>query len=450
MAAPQWKGGKCKSVQKAKAYFRHNDKDRRAEAHHANYHIDKSKTHLNFTYRGLDYKGLCKAFDDKMASVDIGRESSGQNARVVLQSVILYPPAALPREKEREWFMDAGRVMEAQFGDNLLEIQFDMDEEHEYPDKDTGEKRMSRNHGHARLFPEVNGKLNGKQFSTAAAMKRLNAALDKMSVKLYGVPMMDGTKKKGGATVESLKAASLRVEVEQLQEQADTLITDAMDKAAEITAEARRDARSAKKEADRDREEAKRERGAAWVDAQDTMDSADEYSRTVRHQADQDAQEKKAQAEREAEAMKKAAEQDAARIRQEAERDAQSVRLQVAAMRDERDEAQAERDAARRDALDYADKAQRLKKARDGLQTALQGDLRTAEAKEARQGAAALLDALGATVRPLLAQAAHDVRIPTGQVTPGTVAGSVYAELQRRIAKMDNGTRPTAVEGPSL
>ena len=93
-----------------------------------------------------------------MASVDQGKPGSGHNARVVLQSVILYPPPGLPREQEKDWFMDAGRVMEAQFGDNLLEIQFDMDEEHEYRDAETGEKRMSRNHGHARLFPEKDGK----------------------------------------------------------------------------------------------------------------------------------------------------------------------------------------------------------------------------------------------------------------------------------------------------
>lgn len=387
MAAPQWTGGKCKSVHQAKAFFRHNDKDRRLEAHHANFHIDKSKTKDNFTYRGLDYKGLCKAFDDKMASVDQGKPGSGHNARVVLQSVILYPPPGLPREQEKDWFMDAGRVMEAQFGDNLLEIQFDMDEEHEYRDAETGEKRMSRNHGHARLFPEKDGKLNGKAFSSRAAITALNHALDVMSVQQYGVHMMDGSKKKGGVSVETLKAKSLRSEVEMLEEQAGTIISDAMGRAAEITTEAVREARATRKEADQDREQARRERNAAFVDAQaaqDEREDAEEYARTTRAKADQDAKETKAQAERDAEATRKAAEQDAARTRQEAERDAQAVRLQVAAMRKERDEAQADRDKAIT--------------TRRATQAALQGDLETWAGLTSRPTAKALLGVLGAAV----------------------------------------------------
>ena len=108
------------SVQQAKAFFRHNDRDRRQEGQHTNPHIDKSKTHENFTYRGLSYKSLCKAFDDRLAAVDMGRESTGKNARVVLQSVVLYPPKGLTREQEKDWFMDAGKVLEARYGDNFV------------------------------------------------------------------------------------------------------------------------------------------------------------------------------------------------------------------------------------------------------------------------------------------------------------------------------------------
>lgn len=176
--------------------------------------------------------------------------------------------------------------------------------------------------------------------------------------------------------------------------------------------------------------------------ARETREDADEYARTVRHKAGQDADKVRQDAAQDAEAVRKAAERDAARIRQEAERDAQAVRLQVAAARDERDE-------AKREALDYASKAQRLKKAHDGLQTALQGDLMTFQAQEAKQGAASLLDALGATVRPLIAEAANRVRVPPS-VTPGPVAGAVYAEMRRRMAAMDAKSRPTAVEGPTM
>ena len=421
MAAPQWKGGKCKSVQQAKAFFRHNDKDRRMEGQHTNPHIDKSKTRENFTYRGLSYKALCKAFDDRLAAVDIGRESSGKNARVVLQSVILYPPKGLTRAQEKDWFMDAGKVLEARYGDDFLEMQVDMDEEHEYPDKDTGEKVMSRNHGHARLFPSVDGQLNGKAFSSSANMRALNHALDVMSVKKYGIPMMDGTKKKGGASVEALKAASLRVEVEQLEELAGTIITHAHERAAEIGADARRDARATRQE-------------------------ADDYSYHTRRKANRDAQEITDEAEEDAQEIREAADLDAQRTRAQAERDAQAMREQVAAMRRERDEAQADRDAAHQDAKAWADKAYRLKQGCDKLQTArratraaLQGDLETWAGLTPRPSATALLGVLGAAVEASRA---------TRPMSPGV--GSAMAQMMAMVRAQDARRRAAHQDGLGL
>lgn len=427
MAAPQWKGGKCKSVQQAKAFFRHNDRDRRQEGQHTNPHIDKSKTHENFTYRGLSYKALCKAFDDRLAAVDMGRESTGKNARVVLQSVILYPPKGLTREQEKDWFMDAGKVLEARYGDDFLEMQVDMDEEHEYTDKDTGEKVMSRNHGHARLFPAVDGQLNGKAFSSSANMRALNHALDVMSVKKYGVPMMDGTKKKGGASVEALKAASLRVEVEQLEERAATIITDAIDQAAGIKTDANKDARAIRRE-------------------------ADDYAYKTKRKANRDAVKTTAQAESDAQAIR----EEAQAVKAQAESDAQAMREQVAAMCRERDEAKAERDKAKEDAKEWAGKANKLKQAHDGLQTALVGDVRAVEAQEAKRGATALLAALGASVRPMVMptkETPQAVRDGLAAVKPsGDAPGAVWARLQAMLARDDARTPsgPAPVEGPTM
>jgi hypothetical protein len=421
MAAPQWKGGKCKSVQQAKAFFRHNDRDRRQEGQHTNPHIDKSKTHENFTYRGLSYKSLCKAFDDRLAAVDMGRESTGKNARVVLQSVVLYPPKGLTREQEKDWFMDAGKVLEARYGDDFLEMQVDMDEEHEYTDKDTGEKVMSRNHGHARLFPAVDGQLNGKAFSSSANMRALNHALDVMSVKKYGVPMMDGTKKKGGASVEALKAASLRVEVEQLEQVAETVITDAMDRASKITADANRDARAERR-------------------------AADDYAYRTRRKANRDAQETADQAEEDAQAIRAAADLDAQRTRAQAERDAQAMREQVAAMRRERDEAQADRDKARederqahQDAHAWAVKAHKLQTAHKATRAALQGDLETWAGLTPKPSATALLGVLGAAVEASRA---------TRPMSPGV--GSAMARMMAMVRAQDARRRDAHQDGLGL
>lgn len=436
MASAGWNGGKAKSTAQAKAWMRHNSKDERIAANHSNTDIDKSRTPLNWSYRGLSYKARCAAYDKRMGEIDQGKPGSGKNARTVLQAVCVYSPAALrgDLDKLRDWFQRVGELAEAQFGAaNVIDMAVDVDEVHDYPDADTGEQRTAAEHGHLWLVPEVDGRLNGKEFSRRAAINKFNDTIQHMTALEFGCQWNDGTKAKRRGTVEQLKRNSLRAEVEQLQKQAETIITDAMDAAMEIRVEAARDARATRKEADQDRAEAKRERNAAWWDAQEaqaTKDEADEYARTTRKQADQDAQEKRAAADRDAEATRQAAERDAVRIRQEATVAAQVAQGQAAAARLARDE-------AKKEATEYARKAQQLKQARDSLQTALQGDLRTFQAQEAKQNAVGFLDALAAIVRPLVD--ASRVRVPA-TVTPGTAAGSVWAQLQAQVARMDRNT----------
>ena len=436
MASTGWNGGKAKSTQQAKAWMRHNSKEERIEANHSNTEIDKSRTPLNFSFRGLSYKQRCAAYDKRMGEIDQGKPGSGKNARTVLQSVTVYAPEALRGDlpKLREWFHRVGELAEQQFRpENVIDMAVDVDEVHSYLDEQEKVWKLAAEHGHLWLVPEVDGKLNGKQFSRRAAIVKFNDAIQYMTEREFGCAFNDGTKKKRRGTVEQLKARTLRAEVEQLQEQAETIITDAMDAAMEIRVEAARDARATRKEADQDRAEAKRERNAAWWDAQEaqaTKDEADEYARTTRKQADQDAQEKRAAADRDAEATRQAAERDAVRIRQEATVAAQVAQGQAAAARLARDE-------AKKEATEYARKAQQLKQARDSLQTALQGDLRTFQAQEAKQNAVGFLDALAATVRPLVE--VSRVRVPA-TVTPGTAAGSVWAQLQAQVARMDRNT----------
>lgn len=424
MASAGWNGGKAKSVQQAKAWMRHNSKEERIEANHSNTEIDKSRTPLNFSYRGLSYKQRCAAYDKRMGEIDQGKGGSGKNARTVLQSVTVYAPESMRGDlpKLREWFHRVGELAEQQFRpENVIDMAVDVDEVHPYLDEQEKVWKMAAEHGHLWLVPEVDGKLNGKQFSSRAAIIKFNDAVHYMTAREFGCEWNDGTKKKRRGSVEQLKAKTLRAEVELLQEQADTIIADALDAATEIRVEAARDAKATRKEADQYREQAKTEWAEAWANAQDaqaTKDEADEYARTTKAKADQDA-----------ENTRTAAEQDAARIRttaqEDAQRDAQAIQARL------REKMQKELDEKR---TEYG----QLKQARDGLLTALQGDLRTYQAQEARRGAASLLDALGATVRPIVE--ASKVRVPP-TVTPGPVAGSVYAQLRAQVARMD-GNRP--------
>ena len=245
MAAVQWSGGKCKSIQQAKAWFRHNDIESRKEMHHTNPHINKAMTKYNFSYKNLDYEGLCAAFDKRLGEVDAGRQSSGKNARVLLQSVAVYLPAGLrtaSREVKTRWFRRAGDILQQRFGDNFLDMQVDFDENHNYYDPEKKEWVISSEHGHGRLFPEVNGKLNAKAFSSREAINGLNNDLHKMTLEEFGCVYMDGSKAKGGKTVEQLKAKSEAAAIIATAEASAEAIRQAAEvKAGEILSAAEKD-----------------------------------------------------------------------------------------------------------------------------------------------------------------------------------------------------------------
>ena len=223
MASAGWNGGKAKTTQQVKAWFRHNSKDERIAANHSNTDIDKSRTPLNWSYRGLSYKARCAAYDKRMGEIDQGKPGSGKNARTVLQAVCVYSPAALrgDLDKLREWFHRVGELAEAQFGAaNVIDMAVDVDEVHEYPDGETGVWRTAAEHGHLWLVPEVDGRLNGKQFSSRAAIIAFNDAIHEMTKKEFDCKWNDGTKQKRRGSVEQMKVQSVK-KLEERQEKAE-------------------------------------------------------------------------------------------------------------------------------------------------------------------------------------------------------------------------------------
>lgn len=432
MASAGWNGGKAKSTAQAKAWMRHNSKNERIAANHSNTDIDKSRTPLNWSYRGLSYKARCAAYDKRMGEIDQGKPGSGKNARTVLQAVCVYSPAALrgDLDKLHDWFERVGQIAEAQFGSsNVIDMAVDVDEVHDYPDEDTGEQRTAAEHGHLWLVPEVDGRLNGKQFSRRAAITQFNDALQYMTEREFGCQFNDGTQAKRRGTVEQLKARSLKVEIEQLEARAETILSDAHDAARDTRKDARRYAQDTKREADQDRDQARRERNAAWValdDAQTVREDADEYARTTRKAADQDADKTRQQAE-----------QDAARIRQEAERDAERIRQEAAAR------AAAAQEAIRQRIRAEVDDAKRERDqavtARRATRAALQGDLATWGELTPRPTAHKLLGVLGAAVRA------------SRQQPPQSGVGSAWARMMAMVRAADarDNPGPTAVEGPT-
>ena len=321
MAGVQWKGGKCHGGTEAKAKMLHCDPEERLKHKHSNPHVGASDASRNFNFRGLDYAGMCAAYDARQSEIDQGKPGSGKNARTTMQLLCVYPPPGLAGDDAaiEAWMHDAGQLLADRYGSNLIEFSVHFDEKHRYFDKETKEYKISEPHGHAALIPEVDGKLNGKQFASRAEINALNKALHEMSIDKYHVPFMDGSKRKGGKTVENLKVQSEIAEMKhEAQQEAAAIIAGAR---AEAQTEAEAIAKAVKEETRREAEEI---RAAAQREAAATRADAQRAAAAIRAAASREAEEIKAKARQDATAIRAAAQQEAEAIKAEAWRQQQA------------------------------------------------------------------------------------------------------------------------------
>ena len=196
--------------------IRHCDKLERqkSEREHANIHIDKSKSEFNgqMGQRG-DYKKTMAYYHQRIADLDATTNTNHRKDRVTAFSLEVPVPENMPIN---EFANIVGKRVTEMYGkQNIVNLYVHQDEQHEYIDH--GEKKLSRNHVHAVVIPEIHGKLNGKQFSSKSNMKRLNALIDK-DCQQRGFIFMTGAEPRK-KSVEELKRASEKElqDIKQLQ-----------------------------------------------------------------------------------------------------------------------------------------------------------------------------------------------------------------------------------------
>lgn len=242
MASCDWQ--KIKGAGEAKAMFRHCESEQREQAQHTNKDIDKSRTYLNMQFGLMDegYETICKAYDERIADLDSRENANKRKDRVTLIGLSIPSPKGLTQEQSADWFCEVWRILDEQYGSDLLGGAVHFDEVHEYTDPTTHEKRMSRPALHAYIVPEVDGKLNAKKVSSRGCMVALNNTVEAMTKARFGVQFMDGSKKKSRKSVEELKQesdkAAILVEaqqeaakiVEEARQRADKLDFDAVEK----------------------------------------------------------------------------------------------------------------------------------------------------------------------------------------------------------------------------
>lgn len=217
MASAGFQGGKHKGGTAAKAQFRHNAKDTRKDDKHKNEELDVAITPLNTSVEGLTYAELCQKYDSRIQLLDSTTNSNKRKDRVTMVSVVIPVPHELAEADQDAWFAKVYEVGASMWGDqNMLDLTIHRDEVHEYRDSVAGgELRESLVHGHLMFVPEVDGGLNARVATSKASIIAFNNALNQMSEREFGVKFNDGSKRKGKASVEQLKAFSKNLEAER-------------------------------------------------------------------------------------------------------------------------------------------------------------------------------------------------------------------------------------------
>lgn len=233
MASVQFDGGKLHGASEAKAMMRHADMQERLEHTHSNKDIDKSLTVLNSDLHDLSYREMCDFYDQRMQQYQKNSKRAIRKDAVTLYDAIVTVPEQLPEGLEEDWFRDVENIINRHYGKNVvLDIKIHRDEVHDYTDPDSKQRVTSRIHGHVFMFPEIDGKLNAKQFSSRQNMMSLNRRIDKMTHSLYGCAFLTCklAKDRDFQSVEQLKRASDNAELELQSRQISSKLQDTHNK----------------------------------------------------------------------------------------------------------------------------------------------------------------------------------------------------------------------------
>lgn len=198
---------KIKTPQEVKAMLRHCDQEERLEHEHSNQQIDKTLTGRNEQL--YSYANSCRLYDTRIAELDAVPGANVRKDRVTCFGLCIPAPEELPERDMPDWSASVLNIIQEQYGEqNMIGAYVHFDEVHDYKDAETGKDRTSRPHIHVYMVPEVNGKLNGKAFSSKSNMLKLNRSIHEMTKADYSLDFMDGTKRKSKKEVETLKEES--------------------------------------------------------------------------------------------------------------------------------------------------------------------------------------------------------------------------------------------------
>lgn len=207
MASVNWQKA---TMQKAGALKKHLGQSERENGNHSNQHIDKSLSALNYAIGCSDYSEALERMKRRTNEVDeLIPPLRVKKDRVTCCFLELPCPRTITEQgKSDEFFQKAHEIYAKFFGaENVHGTFVHKDEVHEYTGKD-GALYMSCEHSHTLVsaFSEEKG-INGKAFETRGKIKALNASMDDMCFREFGIHLNTGETPQR-KTVETLKQES--------------------------------------------------------------------------------------------------------------------------------------------------------------------------------------------------------------------------------------------------
>lgn len=226
MASVNLKKGKCDKGKALHGIPRHNYRDSK---NHSNKDIDPSRSHLNKHYGPQSsaefrdrLRSMIKAADEKKPP-----KRQKQDRKVMLAAVIPSPREGMSPEDEARWSAKTWEIMNELFPGQIVGATYHADEIHWYTPPGEKEQHLSRGHTHYSLLPWTDAKgLNMDAFYRRDLPNKINEALDKACMEMFGFPFRDGSQKKGVKSVEQLKKES---EIAALDNQVDNLQNNVLD-----------------------------------------------------------------------------------------------------------------------------------------------------------------------------------------------------------------------------
>lgn len=218
---------KLKTAGDVKAMLRHCEPEERLKHKHSNIDINNELTENNVNYTKLTYANSCERYDKRIKFLDSQPGANLRKDRVSCFGLTISACEGMDETEAKDFFLDVCQVFQNEFGGrNIVSAIAHFDEIHSYIDK--GEVKESRPHLHFYVIPELNGKLNGKQFSSKKRMIELNQKIHIIAREKYHKRFMTN-EKAHKCSVEELKSISNN-EQEQRIKTRDELIKEISDK----------------------------------------------------------------------------------------------------------------------------------------------------------------------------------------------------------------------------